>query len=154
CQQGDANQGLFWLAQGLKGIAAAATEQQTTIRTRLSAWYPQVSQLRLRWQPPGLPGYTAFSKDLRLALTRSDQRTAQVWEVGTGNPFSPPLRAKAQLTALALSQDGRFAFTGTADKKGQFWEVATGKAMGKPFLHPGAVTWAHFAPDGETLLSS
>ena len=65
----------------------------------------------------------AFSPDSRTVLTRSADRTAQLWDTATGKPLGPPLPHPAAVSALALHPDGRRMATGSVDGTIRLWAV-------------------------------
>jgi WD40 repeat protein len=67
----------------------------------------------------------AFSSDGRTALTGSWDKTARLWDVGTGKPLGPALAHEGSLYVGAFSPDGKTLVTGSDDHTARLWEVPT-----------------------------
>jgi WD40 repeat protein len=86
-------------------------------------------------------------------LTGSDDKTARLWDVATGQPKGPPLRHDGTVWAVAFSPDGRTALTGSWDKTARLWDVATREPIGLPLEHRGPVFSVSYSPDGLMVLT-
>jgi tetratricopeptide (TPR) repeat protein len=71
---------------------------------------------------------------------------ARVWDAGTGEPVTPPLRHDAGVTHVEFGPDGRRLHTVT-EKGVRVWDAVTGEPI-TPLLKPGAdVSAASFFPE-------
>jgi WD40 repeat protein/serine/threonine protein kinase len=95
-----------------------------------------------------------FSLDGNLVATGSDDQTARVWSVGTGQPFSPPLEHHAPVWRVAFSPDGRLLATATAERSIRVWDAASGEPVTPNLRQDGPVTNLVFSADGRKLMAS
>jgi WD40 repeat protein len=61
----------------------------------------------------------AFSRDGKTILTGSADRTARLWDVGTGKRIGAPMRHADWVPTVAFSPDGETIATGSADLLGR-----------------------------------
>ncbi len=83
----------------------------------------------------------AFSPDGSFAVTASADRTARVWDVGSGRERAILAGHLEQVNACAMSPDGAFAVTASSDGTLGIWDPATGSErarLGTPqvVFHP------------------
>src|SRR5438067_9767454 len=90
----------------------------------------------------------------------------QVWDAGTGQPLTSPLRHGGRVLTAVFSPNGRQILTASwgraarvwnemsgqltpAAEEGfaQLWDAATGRTVGQPMKHRNMVTQAAFSPD-------
>ena len=53
----------------------------------------------------------------------SDDKTARIWDVKTGQPVGKPLRHEARVNAASFSPDGARIVTACDDKTARIWDV-------------------------------
>ncbi len=104
-----------------------------------------------------------FSPDGRRLLLLHSYRTAELFDVATSQPATPPLIHEDPTLAVlspsqaAFSPDGRLLATSTWDRHGsgvaRLWEVATGRPVGPP-MRSKEQTVVSFSPDGRLLVAA
>ena len=96
----------------------------------------------------------AFSPDGRHLVTASEDRTARVWDAGTGQPVSRPLPHHATVNSAVFGPNSRLVVTASDDTTARVWEAVTGIAVGAPMQHAARVVSAEFSPDGERVVTA
>jgi WD40 repeat protein/serine/threonine protein kinase len=153
CEQRQEAQGMLWLARSLQEVPGDDAALDQTIRANLSNWATSLHQLKGILPHQGEAHSVAFSRDGRLALSASDDGTAQLWSVATGEPVGPALRHAGPVLAAVFSADGETVLTGSADKTARLWAAATGKPLGPSLSHQGAVDAVTLDPSGKLVLT-
>ena len=93
-----------------------------------------------------------FSPDGRQILTTSDDGTARVWSVATGEPLTGPLRLGGGVWNPAFSRDGKQVLAGNG-LFAQVWDVASGLPL-TPLLRSSAPgLQVAFSSDDKRVLS-
>ena len=93
-----------------------------------------------------------FSPDGTKVVAGSDDKTARVWDVNTGNQILV-LRGHAESVGSAhFSQDGKRIVTASQDYTARLWDAATGKEL-DTLRHDSWVDSAQFSPDGKTIVT-
>jgi WD40 repeat protein len=98
--------------------------------------------------------HAVLSPDGRRVLTASHLgMTAQLWDLATGQPLSPPIKHPDWVMAVAFRPDGQMFATGCKDRTARVWNAATGQPLGQPMENGQPVAALAFSPDGRTLLT-
>jgi WD40 repeat protein/serine/threonine protein kinase len=152
-QQKDSAAKLAYLARAVRNDpgnrAAAITLEQLITREAL---FPNAL---LRSFPHDQSVVTAsFSPDAKWVVTASDDHTARVWDVATGQEVGQPLQHESRVNTATFSPDGKSVVTASADHTARVWEAATGKAIGEPLRHDSRVNSASFSPDGKWVVTA
>jgi WD40 repeat protein len=92
----------------------------------------------------------ALSRDGKLALTGSYDRSARLWDLTTGTQLLSFTNHNLPVTGVALTPDNKFAFTGSADKTLHKWDLKTGGEI-KSWKFSAAVTKLHLSGNGKIL---
>jgi WD40 repeat protein len=95
--------------------------------------------------------HAAFSPDGKNVVTSSQDGTARVWEVFTGNPISPPLEHEG-VNHGEFSPDGRRVVTAGLDGVIRLWDAITGEQQCSPIKVGLRSQHASFSPDGRQIL--
>jgi WD40 repeat protein len=99
-----------------------------------------------------------FSPDGRLVLTASDDKTARLWVVATGEPAGPGggvLSHNEAVLFAAFSPDGSLVITGCDDNNAYVWDLSD-LTTGEPRLlqgHTAAVTSTAISPDNRRAIT-
>jgi WD40 repeat protein len=95
----------------------------------------------------------AFSPDGRFAVSGSNDGTARVWEVATGEEVRCLSAHRKKVNAVAFSPDGRRVLSAGDDKALRLWDAQTGDQLRSMEGHAGEVLCACFSPDGRFAAS-
>ena len=98
--------------------------------------------------------HAAFSPDGKLVVTASDDNTARLWEVASGQVLQELPGHQDGVRHAAFSPDGKLVVTASDDNTARLWEVATGQVLRELPGHQGAVRHAAFSPDGKLVVTA
>jgi WD40 repeat protein/serine/threonine protein kinase len=93
-----------------------------------------------------------LSPDGRLLVTASRDRTAAVWDAGTGKLIRE-LQHEQQVYTASFSPDRARIVTGDASHKAHVWDVQSGRRLLSLPVHNGNVWFCQFSSDGQVLLT-
>ncbi|MCX6065371.1 MAG: hypothetical protein NT121_06410, partial [Chloroflexi bacterium] len=93
----------------------------------------------------------AFSPDGKYVVSGSWDKTARVWETGTGKEIAR-ITLDGGVSSVAFSPDSKYVVSGSDDNTARVWEVATGKEISR-MTHNSGVTSVTFSPDGKYVIS-
>ena len=117
------------------------------------------------WRPGGADGRrlapharavfsVALSADAGRVLTASEDRTARLTSVATGEPAAPPLRHPNRVFCAAFAPGDELVATACGDRMVRLWRAADATLVRSFTGHTGQVNWVCFAPDGRRLASA
>lgn len=92
----------------------------------------------------------AFFPDGRRVATASWDRTARIWDLGTGREVDRLSGHTERITSVAVSPDGRLLASGGEDRAVRLWDVSSQRAV-RVVQTAQAVHAVAFSPDGRTL---
>jgi eukaryotic-like serine/threonine-protein kinase len=153
CEQGDAAQGILWMARSFEMAPADERELCLRIQERLSESYRQISPLKAIIDEQSRVLAVAFSPDGRTFLTGNAQGMAQLRDTDTGQAVCEPFRHPAQVLAVAFSPDGKTILTGCFDEYARLWSPSQAERAAQHLPHRDTVFAVSFSPDGKTLFS-
>jgi WD40 repeat protein len=96
----------------------------------------------------------AFSPDGTLLATASADRTARIWDVGTGVHRTTLTGHDSYVNAVAFSPDGTLLATASTDGTARIWDVGTGVHRTTLTGHDNAVNAIAFSPDGQLIATA
>jgi WD40 repeat protein len=95
----------------------------------------------------------AFSPDGRFAVSGSNDGTARVWDVATGDELHCFSGHRKKVNAVAFSPDGCRVLSAGDDKLLRLWDAQTGEQLRALEGHTGEVQCVCFSPDGRYAVS-
>ena len=95
-----------------------------------------------------------FSPDGLLVVTASRDRTARIWDVGTGKEIVTLQGHNGQVYGAEFSPDGRRVVTASSDNTARLWSVETGEIIATLGNHEGQVNQASFSPNGLKIITA
>jgi WD40 repeat protein/tetratricopeptide (TPR) repeat protein len=96
--------------------------------------------------------HASFDGDGARILTASWDKTAKLWETGSGKLVMTFAHSAAVNTAK-FGPDGTRVVTASADKTAKLWDAASGRILGS-FNHQDSVTDATLSPDGVEIATA
>jgi WD40 repeat protein/predicted Ser/Thr protein kinase len=150
---GDVFGALPWLTEAL-ALDQGDGAREERHRTRIAAALAQAPRLVHLWQHDHEVEHAAFSPDGSRIVTASRDHTARVWDAGTGEAVTPPLRHADIVWKAQFSPDGRRAVTASRDRTARVWDASNGQAVGPALPHDAPVEDASFSPDGRWVVTA
>jgi WD40 repeat protein/tRNA A-37 threonylcarbamoyl transferase component Bud32 len=153
CEQGDAYEGMLWLARGLTIDPIGHPAMDRVIRLNMASFSPMLNPLKeiLPHQSEILA--VAFSPDGKLIATGCADNSAELWDAATGKSKVRLLGHQGPVVAVAFSPDNKTVLTGSEDKTAQVWDLATGKPKGSSLQLREPVVAVAFSPDGKKIVT-
>jgi glucose repression regulatory protein TUP1 len=98
-----------------------------------------------------------FSRDGKLIVSGSGDKTARIWDMETGGckvlAIIEPETIDAGVTSVAISPDGRWVAAGSLDMVVRIWDASNGALVERLRGHKDSVYSVAFSPDGRGLVS-
>jgi WD40 repeat protein len=139
-------------------LEAGDTKREAAHRARIAFLLQNGPQLRRMWFPGGPLTRVELSPDGQRVLTataslggHTGEAIAQVWDLRTGQPLTPPMRHGGRINFACFSPDGTRIATASEDRTARVWDAATGLPLGPPLPHTVGVVHAAFSPDSQRL---
>jgi RNA polymerase sigma factor (sigma-70 family) len=94
-----------------------------------------------------------FSRDARVLVTRSVDRSLSLWDTATGKRLRHWPPGTTSISCAALSADGKTLAAAAVDGTISTWEVVTGGVRRRFRGHIGRIAALQVSPDGKYLIS-
>jgi WD40 repeat protein/energy-coupling factor transporter ATP-binding protein EcfA2 len=145
-------------------LAALGTRIDLTLPSSAIATSPAAAELaagvsQSNWRFV-LSGHNAivfsahFSPDGSRIVTASGDKTARLWDTGTGEEIMVLRGHEDGLWSAAFSPDGLRIVTASGDKTARIWDTATGKEITVLRGHEGMLSSAAFNPNGSRIVTA
>ncbi len=95
-----------------------------------------------------------FSPDGNYVLTASDDKTARIYEVSSGNELHVLSGHSSKINTAVFCPEGKYALTASDDSTARIYEVSSGKGLYVLSGHEGFISSAVFSSDGMYVLTS
>jgi WD40 repeat protein/tetratricopeptide (TPR) repeat protein len=96
--------------------------------------------------------HVSFDADGARILTASWDKTAKLWETGSGKLIMT-FAHNAAVNTAKFSPDGTRVVTASADRTAKIWDAGSGRVLSS-FNHQDSVTDATFSPDGAEIATA
>ena len=149
-QRGEDAEALAYLARASRYVPKSSLPAGAAIPAVLSVLIPH--SLATFQGHTGAVYSAVFSPDIRRVLTASRDKTARLWETGSGK-----LLAAFQtggVRSAVFSPDGRRVLTASGDWTARLWKAESGQILTTFKGHTDQVTSAVFSPDGRRVLTA
>jgi WD40 repeat protein len=93
-----------------------------------------------------------FSPDGTRIVTASFDKTARIWDAGSGKELAR-LAHEEKVYAAAFSPDGTKIVTASGDTTARIWDAGSGKELAR-LAHKGTVRAAAFSPEGARIVTA
>jgi len=152
--------GLLWFSEALRLEQGDAAREEIH-RYRLDAAIRHSPRLVQMFFHEAAVTSVEFSPGASRLLTASEDKTARVWSVATGEPLTQPLQHQETLGAAVFSPDGQTVVTMSRDGVARIWDARNGRKMAtlpqpkdfRPVLDR-IEPIASFSPDGRLVVTA
>ena len=87
-------------------------------------------------------------------VTASDDCTARIWDIHSGELLSTLEGHSGRVTAVAVSRTSKYIITGADDCTARIWDTETGKCLHQLSWHKSRVNAVDFSPDDSLVVTA
>ncbi len=96
----------------------------------------------------------AFSPDGARIVTASRDKTARLWNAGSGVELRRLAGHEAPVVSVAFSPDGKRIVTASVDKTARLWDASSGVELRRLVGHEGPIISVALSPDGHRIVTA
>jgi len=142
----------LWYASAIDlGLPAERAEQARERLESIRNWIPRLTSVGLH---EDTIHDIAFCPDSTRFVTASGDRTARIWDVGSGNPVGPALVHPSSVTSAIFSPNGKALATGCQDGTVWIWDARKIVLLHGPLAYGGEVEALAFTPDSRLVVGA
>jgi len=132
-----------WSEEEMRGLEAklAGAAQGSLLRLRLTGHTGPVRSI-------------GYSSDGMRIVTASDDRTARVWDAGSGAELYQLAGHAGAVRSASFSRDGARIVTASTDKTARIWDAASRAPLLELRGHTDEIFCATFSPDGKLVATA
>jgi WD40 repeat protein len=133
----------FKLAKGLIGTLTALTLMVIALRAHAFQATGHTDSINS----------VAYAPDGQTVLTGSDDHTASLWDMQSGNPLHILSGHTDAVNSVAYAPDGHTVLTASDDHTAILWDAQSGASLHILSGHTDGIREIAYAPDGQTILT-
>ena len=146
----------------LELLGQLPAEMHLMISSELPKNNPFISALLQRTTIPclhTLTGHTDFinsvaiSSDNKTVVTGSDDGTAKIWDINSGQGLHTLTGHTKFINSVAISSDNTTVVTGSDDTTVKIWDIQTGQCLNTLTDHADSIYSVAISPDNKTVIT-
>ncbi|HMG04277.1 MAG TPA: TIR domain-containing protein, partial [Chthoniobacterales bacterium] len=95
-----------------------------------------------------------ISADHRRLAIASDNDTAQMWDIESGETVGAIMRHEDDVRLVSFGPGDKLILTASRDWTARVWDASTGQPVSEPMRHRDGVETARFSPDGTRVVTA
>lgn len=152
--QGDLLGSLLWFVEALK-LDQGHAQEEGIHRTRISAILNHAPRLLQVFSHATNASDASFSPDGgRILVRHGNAGFAQVWDIASGRPVTPPLRHEGVLLLRpTFNARGDKLLTGGQEGTARIWDAQTGQPLTPPMQDGPGMNFCRLSPDEHLVMT-